>query len=78
MTQPDLTKEIVTEDGVTLHVGDHAYNYYDMEPGVIVSGPDDTGWFDFKHDISGRQTILNGQRICSDQFARGRGFRNAG
>jgi len=75
-TQPDRNKSITTEDGVVLHVGDHAYDYYGMKPGRIVSEPDDMGWFDFQHDEGGSD-LLNGQRICSDQFAVRRMFRNA-
>lgn len=72
--------EYRTEDGVTLKEGDHAYDYYSMKPGVI--GPratafaDPDPWFDFIHDEGGR-VLLNGQRICSDSFAKWKGFPNA-
>jgi len=72
--------EIRTEDGVIVHAGDRVYNYYDMEPGHIESGSHSLMinggdiWFDFKAD-NGRVSILNGQRICSIEFAKRRGFR---
>ena len=70
---------VTTEDHVTLTEGDRAYNYYDMKPGKI--GKIETegsfrGWFDFHHD-DGSRAILNGQRICSSEFAKERKFRDA-
>lgn len=35
MIDHDAPQEVVTQDGVTLHLGDRAYNYYDMMPGTI-------------------------------------------
>lgn len=72
--------QVTTEDGVVLNEGDRAYNYYDMKPGVIVPGsivmaPD--LWFVFAHD-DGTRCTLNGQRICTIEFARRRGFKDAG
>lgn len=75
------TATIRTEDGVDLHPGDRAYNYYDMKPGRIRGEgrirhlPDD--WFDFDHD-DGTHALLNGQRICTIEYARRRGFKGAG
>ena len=75
------TKPIyTTEDGVMLEEGDHAYDYYSMAPGRIgpaagFDQPNDP-WFDFIHDKGGR-VLLNGQRICSDAFAKRRGFKDA-
>jgi hypothetical protein len=66
----------VTEDGVELKEGDRAYNYYDMKPGKIGRASFSEGWFDFEHD-DGTIQLLNGQRICSVEFAKRRGFRNA-
>jgi len=66
-----------TEDGVELHTGDVAYDYYSMKPGRIgraISGQE--GWFDFEHD-DGTVTMLNGQRICSMAYAVKRGFKGA-
>jgi len=66
-----------TEDGVTVREGDRAYNYYDMKPGVI--GKQDGSfpkWFEFNHD-DGTTTNLNGQRICTIEYARQRGFKDA-
>lgn len=65
--------DIKTEDGVILHRGDRAYNYYDMKPGVIDTDPDDAGWFRFKNDWGGID-ILNGPRICTIEYAKRRGF----
>ena len=77
----------MTEDNVPVKVGDRVYNYYDMEPGFIRSI--DTVYNDgkdAKHDIwfnfssvneDYGSALLNGQRICSIEFARQRGFRGA-
>ena len=71
---------IITEDGATVQVGDRAYNYYDMKPGRIAklssAFADPDPWFDFEHD-DGTISLLNGARICTIEFARKRGFRNA-
>jgi hypothetical protein len=72
MSKPTYT----TEDGVPLEEGDHAYNYYDMKPGRIGKASFSDGWFDFIHD-DGTTQLLNGQRICSDAFAKRRNFRDA-
>jgi hypothetical protein len=70
MNSPDIR----TEDGAILHEGDRAYDYYSMEPGTIGKLDDlQKGWFDFYHD-NGRRIFLNGQRICTMEFARRRGF----
>lgn len=68
----------ITEDGVEVAEGDRVYNYYDMKPGVIgrPSGSTD-GWFHFKPDNGGQYTILNGARICTIEYAKGRGFPDA-
>jgi hypothetical protein len=69
-----------TEDGVTLETGDAAYDYENMKPGVI--GEDaggvgvNEGWFEFVHS-DGMTDLLNGQRICSVDYARRRKFKNA-
>lgn len=64
-----------TEDGVEVRAGDRAYNYYDMQPGVI--GRDNgNGWFDFQQD-DGRIKTLNGERVCSLEYAKRRGFPGA-
>lgn len=68
---------IKTEDGATLYPGDRAYDYYSMEPGVIGKlEPLQNGWFDFHHD-KGRRLLLNGQRICTLEYAKRRGFPGA-
>ena len=84
--------KILTEDGIELGEGDHAYDYYSMKPGVIEKFDSDTPredmfvgplqqgslkpWFRFRHD-DGRSEYLNGQRICSDQMAIRKGYPNA-
>jgi hypothetical protein len=65
-----------SEDGATLKQGDRAYDYYTMAPGVIGEPAGSDGWFDFHHD-RGTRTLLNGQRVCTLQFAHHRGFRDA-
>jgi hypothetical protein len=61
----------ITEDGKQVMEGDLVYNYYDMLPGRI--GRDSgLGWFDFHQE--GGTTQLNGQRICSMEFAQARGW----
>jgi hypothetical protein len=83
--------KIRTEDGVELGEGDHAYDYYSMKPGRIEKfdsdaredtnfGPLMQGsskpWFRFRHDDGGAQ-YLNGQRICSDEAAKRKGWPGA-
>jgi hypothetical protein len=73
---------IRTEDGVVLMVGSRAYDYYNMKPGYIASvnprdrQPNGDIWFEFMHD-DGTMDYLNGQRICSIEFAQRRGFKGA-
>lgn len=69
------TPQYRTEDGVMLSEGDRAYNYYSMKPGYIDRAHGE-GWFDFHHD-DGTGTLLNGQRICTMDFAISRGFKGA-
>jgi hypothetical protein len=71
--------EYTTEDGVVVKEGDRVYNYYDMKPGFIVPNtttmaPDP--WFYVQHD-DGTRSVLNGQRICSVEYAKKRGFKGA-
>jgi len=81
-------QSIITEDGVTVHEGDHVYNYYDMWPGHIVAGTvSENGrkegealnlrrdlWFDVKRSNGGGTSLLNGERICSIPFAQRKGW----
>lgn len=78
---------VISEDNVKIGVGDLAYNYYDMQPGRIErleekhqvgqEGDDKHGlWFEFRHD-DGSVALLNGQRICSMDYAVKREFRGA-
>jgi hypothetical protein len=85
--------DIKTEDNAIVHPGDRVYNYYDMWPGKIVEytqgmidalrDDDDIKrdrWFYVQKDgAEGMRgcTLLNGERICTIAFARGRGFRDA-
>jgi hypothetical protein len=64
---------IRTEDGVTLEAGDRAYNYYDRKSGRIMNEPGDEGWFDFQ-EVDGTIRSLNGERICSLEYAQSRGW----
>lgn len=70
--------EYKTEDGVTLKTGDRAYDYYNMKPGTIGkdAGSHPDPWFDFNHD-DGTVCLLNGQRICTIEYAKRRGFKDA-
>lgn len=70
--------EYRTGDGVLVQEGDRAYNYYDMKPGKVGrhAGNLPDPWFDFEHD-DGTITVLNGQRICSMEYAKRRGFKDA-
>lgn len=71
-------KDITTEDGVKVGIGDRVYNYYDMKPGVIEGPirymPD--AWFEVRDD-NGKASILNGQRICSIEYAKRKGWPGA-
>jgi hypothetical protein len=68
---------ITTSDGFTLTTGDRAFNYYDHEAGTIgeIDQRPDGGshWFDFKQD-NGCGKSLNGERICSVEYAERRGW----
>ena len=83
--------EFVTEDGVRLRIGDPVYNYYDMEPGITDpkwpasvyaeegESPDPKRdlWFHFQQDNGEGGAILNGERMCSLEYARRHGFPGA-
>lgn len=61
-----------TEDGGEVGENDRAFNYYDRKAGYI--GQADTGgWFDFHHD-DGTVALLNGDRICTIEFATKKGW----
>ena len=80
---------IQTEDGEVVMEGDRIYNYYDMWPGTIVPGsirnynrggqlsPLKDLWFDVQRDGGDERDVamLNGQRICTIEFAKRRGFK---
>lgn len=67
--------EYTTEDGAKVKVGDRVYNYYDMKPCTIVkdAGNFPDPWFDVQDD-SGRIQVLNGQRICTIEYAKKKGW----
>ena len=60
---------VVTEDGVTVGIGDAVYNYYDMVPAGHIVRIKDDGWFH-----TDRADFLDGSRCCSMAFAAGRGW----
>ena len=62
-----------TEDGVNFKTGDKVFNYYDMEIGTVGEIEED-GWFNFIHDDGLRDSYLNGERICTIQFAQTKGW----
>jgi hypothetical protein len=80
------TPYVIAEDGHHFQDGDEVYNYYDMWPGKIQMFPEDVElladpactrrqrasgvWFYVKHLDGSTQALLNGQRICSREFAR--------
>jgi hypothetical protein len=67
-----VTFQYETEDGKTVRRGDDAYDYYSMQFGVV--GRDlYSRWFEFHH-CDGTVIPLNGQRICSVEYAVSRGW----
>jgi hypothetical protein len=71
--------DITSEDGKPFTDGDRVYDYYSMKPGIIVPGSECMApdlWFDVKHD-DGSTVVLNGQRICSLEWARKMGWPGA-
>ena len=64
--------KIISEDKVEFQEGDRVFNYYDMQVGTIVFIEHD-GWFKF-HQDDGSETELNGERICSLDFATKKGW----
>jgi hypothetical protein len=62
----------VTEDRIMVYEGDLVYDYYSMEP-VIIGRPCGGGWFDTLSitdaNKRSRAGMLNGQRICSIEYA---------
>jgi hypothetical protein len=68
-----VIRTVRTEDGVTLNIGDEAYDYYGFNLGVITGPIDSAGWFDLV-TADGRKLYRNGERICSIAYARKRGW----
>ncbi len=77
---------VIAEDGHHFQNGDEVYNYYDMWPGTIelteydidvLKRPETNRrtrstnlWFYVQPLDGGQKALLNGQRICSREFAR--------
>ncbi len=67
---PDIT----TEDNHPVQEGDRVFNYYDMKVGDIrPNSTDQEGWFYLDHE-DGTNALLNGQRICTIEFAQRKGW----
>jgi hypothetical protein len=74
--------QYVTEDKVIVYEGDLVYDYYTMEPVIIgQASPAGGEWFDVQVPGEERRRasagILNGQRICSIEYAALRDFPGA-
>lgn len=70
------TETMTLEDGTTAQVGDRVFNYYDRFP-VTIDRIGYDGWADTITDDGSRGPILNGQRMCSLEFAARRGWYQA-
>ena len=74
---------MITEDGVTIGIGDLAYNYYGNrldDSGIVrLMSVDDDGWGRwltlFPHHDSDMNPLLDGSRVCSLQAAWRKGWR---
>ena len=72
--------EFKTEDGVIVIDGDWVYNYYDMFPVQICLSDyrqSDDGWFNTAKVDGSRVPLLNGERICTLNFAVRKGWNGA-
>lgn len=73
-------KVLTLEDGSAAKVGDTAYNYYDMEPVLIVAiddqaDPINQTWCDVRR-VDGQSTYtLSDSRMCSIATAKARGWK---
>lgn len=79
-----MSNLIKTEDNMVVQVGDIVFDYYNLRISLIISEPDDQGWFYlkemyrenepdrwFKDGSRGWQReLLNGERICTLGYAR--------
>jgi hypothetical protein len=75
MALPDT---ITMEDGVSAKVGDVVWCYYDMNE-VKIAYIMSNGWFDTSiegpdNQFETRGPLLNGQRVCSLETARRKGW----
>lgn len=69
-----MSNHITTEDRVQVLPGARVFNYYDRKAGFIAAvGADSAGWFDVIQD-DGTRAYLNGERICSIEFAVRKGW----
>lgn len=64
---------ITLKDGSTAKVGDRVFNYYDRFP-VTITYIDYEGWCDTYEDDGSRGPSLNGERMCSINFAAAKGW----
>jgi hypothetical protein len=62
---------IATADNKVVFRGDRVFNYYDMKWVIIIEDPDKEGWFRTQTCGSGNGPLLNGERICTAEFALG-------
>jgi hypothetical protein len=67
-------KVIITEDGQVVEVGDKVFNYYDMKEVTILEEPDHEGWFATRCESEQFTRSLNGERICTLEFATKKGW----
>ncbi len=66
-----ISRMATLADGTPAMVGDIVYNYYDMHQVVLGEPiPGIAGWFDTKRIGGGNGPMLNGERMCSMEFAR--------
>jgi hypothetical protein len=78
MASKEPPEYFVTEDGAHVKVGDEIYDYYSMMKGKIImfSGYMPDPWFSVQH-TDGKIITLNGQRICTLEFAKRKGWPGA-
>lgn len=68
----DPNEWTITEDGFRFGVGDRVYNYYDGEWVIVLTEPDDRGWFNVRREgfpASGGYS-LNSVRIAANMPSR--------
>lgn len=74
------TYKTAMPERATVQEGDEVYDYYSMER-VVIGEPDGCpGWFETYTPGTTRRSnarSLNGERICTLAYAKGRGFPDA-